>query len=83
MRACTIQESGNVWFRSLTPARYTNGIVERATIVRPTWIENMKTSATTKLRRLSATSGAKVRNICTDRMSEFAREMSCPDCTRS
>ena len=43
----------------------------------------MNTSATTKLTRLSDTRGAKVRNICTDRMSEFAREMSWPDCTRS
>ena len=83
MRDCTIHESGNVWFRILTPAMYTNGIVASATSVRPTWIVNMKTSATAKLTRLSATSGAKVRNICTDRMSEFAREMSWPDCTRS
>ncbi len=55
---------------------YTNGIVASATSVRPTWIVNMKTKATAKLTRLSATSGAKVRNICTDRMSEFAREIS-------
>ncbi len=27
--------------------------------------------------------GAKVMYICTDRMSELAREMSWPDCTRS
>jgi len=27
--------------------------------------------------------GANVRYICTERMSEFAREISCPDCTRS
>ena len=27
--------------------------------------------------------GAKVMYIWTERMSEFAREISCPDCTRS
>ena len=43
----------------------------------------MNTKATTKLSSDIAMSGAKARNICTERMSELAREMSWPDCTRS
>ena len=60
-----------------------NGNVATATKVRPTWIDSISTSATTKLTRLSEINGANVRNICTERMSELAREISWPACTRS
>ncbi len=39
--------------------------------------------ATTKLSSWTATMGAKARNIWTERMSEFEREMISPVCTRS
>ena len=63
--------------------KYVNGSVATATSVRPTWIDSISPNATTKLTRFSEISGANVRNICTDLMSEFAREMSWPACTRS
>ncbi len=60
-----------------------NGIGSTATTVSGTLTLSMIPSATTKLARLNETMGMKVRNICTERMSLLAREMSCPDCTRS
>ena len=60
-----------------------NGIGATATSVSGTLTLSMIPSATTKLTRLSATIGMNVRNICTERMSLLAREMSWPDCTRS
>ena len=60
-----------------------NGIGATATSVSGTLTFSMMPSATTKLTRLRLTIGMKVRNICTERMSLLAREMSWPDCTRS
>ena len=52
------------------------GMGATATRVSGTLTLSMIPSATTKLVRLSVTIGMKVRNICTDRMSLLAREMS-------
>ena len=46
-------------------------------------MESMKMKATTAMEHWTRIMGAKVRYIWTERMSELAREMSCPDCTRS
>ena len=53
-----------------------NGIGATATSVSGTLMLSMIASATTKLTRLRLTIGMKVRNICTERMSLLAREMS-------
>ena len=45
--------------------------------------DSMKARASTNDSPVRVMSGAKARNICTDRMSALAREMSWPDCTRS
>ncbi len=82
-RACTIHDSGNIWLRSRAPATYVSGITARATRVRPTWIDAISTTATAKLTSCRVSSGANVQNICTERMSELAREISCPACTVS
>ena len=82
-RPCTIHDSGNMMFRSRAPAANVNGTTAMATIASRRSIDTMIATATTKLMMLRATSGANVRNSCTERMSEFAREMSWPDCTRS
>ncbi len=44
---------------------------------------SITTSATTKLSSDMAISGEKAMTICTERMSELAREMIWPDWTRS
>ena len=43
----------------------------------------MKPNAITPIEHCTKMSGANVVYICTLRMSEFAREISCPDWTRS
>ena len=43
----------------------------------------MKPKATTAMEHWTRMDGANVMYIWTERMSELAREMSCPDCTRS
>jgi hypothetical protein len=48
-----------------------------------TLIESISTNARIATLHCTRIEGANVRYICTERMSEFAREMSCPDCTRS
>jgi hypothetical protein len=83
VRACTIHEIGNIRSRMRTPTRYTNGSGSRATTASGTCTASMRPKANRKLTTCSTISGANVRNICTERMSELAREMSCPDCTRS
>ena len=77
------QDTGNIDLRILTPTITTKGIVAMATKARGTLMESMKQNATTAMLHCTRMLGAKVRYICTERMSELAREMSCPDCTRS
>ncbi len=48
-----------------------------------TLIDNISANASTATLHDTRMLGAKARYICTERMSEFAREMSWPDCTRS
>ena len=60
-----------------------NGIDAMATKASGTLMESMKPKATTAMEHCTRIIGAKVRYICTERMSELAREISCPDCTRS
>ncbi len=54
-----------------------------ATSVRGTFTESMKPMASVNVSVVIEISGANVRNICTERMSEFAREITCPDWVRS
>ena len=58
-------------------------MVAMATKASGTLIESMKPKATTAIEHWTRINGAKVRYICTERMSELAREISWPDCTRS
>ena len=82
-RAAMTHESGKTRFRSFAPTMYTPGRAATATNVRPTWIEAMTAKATTKLSSDIPIRGAKAATIWTERMSELAREMIWPDCTRS
>ena len=54
-----------------------------ATSASGTLMESMKQKATMAIEHCTRIIGAKVRYICTERMSEFAREISWPDWTRS
>ncbi len=54
-----------------------------ATSVSGTLTESMNPIAKVNVSVVIEMSGAKVRNICTERMSELAREITCPDCVRS
>ncbi len=60
-----------------------NGIATIATRASTTLIESMKPKATTATRHCTRIDGPKIRYICTARISELAREISWPDCTRS
>ena len=60
-----------------------NGIDAMATNASGTLMESMKPNATIAMEHCTRIMGANVRYICTERMSELAREISCPDCTRS
>ena len=60
-----------------------NGMDAMATKASGTLMESMKANATKAMEHCTRIMGAKVRYICTERMSELAREMSWPDCTRS
>ena len=76
-------DTGNIDLRILTPTKKTKGMVAMATKARGTLIDSMKPKATTAMQHCTRIIGAKVMYICTERMSELAREMSWPDCTRS
>ena len=54
-----------------------------ATKARGTLIQSMKPKATRAMEHWTRIIGANVMYIWTDRMSELARRMSCPDWTRS
>ena len=82
-RSCTIQEIGNISLRMRRPVKKTNGSGASATRASGTWIIIIRPKATPKLIICSPMSGANVRNIWTERMSLFAREISCPDWTLS
>ena len=58
-------------------------MVAMAMKARGTLMDSMKPKATMAMEHCTRMEGAKVMYICTDRMSELAREISCPDCTRS
>ena len=58
-------------------------MVAMATKARGTLIDSMKMKATTAMEHWTRMDGAKVMYIWTERMSELAREISWPDCTRS
>jgi hypothetical protein len=58
-------------------------MVAMAMKARATLMESMKPNATTAMEHWTRMEGAKVMYICTERMSELAREMSWPDWTRS
>ena len=58
-------------------------MVAMATKASGTLMDSMKPKATRAMEHWTRMDGAKVMYIWTDRMSELAREMSCPDCTRS
>ena len=58
-------------------------MVAMATKARGTSIESMKPKATMAMEHWTRIDGAKVMYIWTERMSQLAREMSWPDCTRS
>ena len=60
-----------------------SGMVAIATNASGTLVASMYPKATTAMEHWTMINGAKVRYICTERMSELAREISCPDCTRS
>ena len=55
-----------------------NGMAAMATKASGTLIVSMKMKATTAMEHCTRIIGAKVRYIWTERMSEFAREISCP-----
>ena len=59
------------------------GIAAMATKASGTLMESMKAKATSAMEHCTRIMGANVRYICTERMSELAREISWPDCTRS
>ena len=82
-RAWMIQEMGNMTWRIRMPAQNRNGITDMATRASGTLIESMKQKATIPMQHCTRISGANVAYICTERMSELAREMSWPDWTRS
>ena len=77
------QDTGNIDLRMRCPTKKTKGIVAMATKARGTLIDSMKPKATRALLHWTRIMGAKVMYIWTERMSEFAREMSWPDWTRS
>ncbi len=58
-------------------------MVAMATKASGTSMCSMKPKATMAMEHWTRMDGANVMYIWTDRMSELAREMSCPDCTRS
>ena len=58
-------------------------MIVRATSASSGSIETMKPKASTPIEACTMISGAKVEYICTLRMSELARLISWPDCTRS
>ncbi len=58
-------------------------MVTMATKASGTLIDSMKPKATTAMLHWTRIMGANVMYICTDRMSELAREISWPDWTRS
>ena len=60
-----------------------NGMAAMATKASGTLMESMKQKATMAIEHCTRIMGAKVRYICTERISELALEISCPDCTRS
>ena len=60
-----------------------NGMDAMATKASGTLMESMNAKATNAMEHCTRIIGANVRYICTERMSELAREISCPDWTRS
>ena len=76
-------DTGKSDFRIITPTRYTSGIVTIEMSASGTSIDSMNPNATSAIEHCTRMSGANVMYSCTERMSEFAREISCPDCTRS
>ena len=58
-------------------------MVIMATRAKGTLMASMYPKATTAMEHCTRIIGAKVRYIWTERMSELARLMSWPDCTRS
>jgi hypothetical protein len=76
-------DTGNICFRMRTPTIHTNGIVDIVTNARGTLIDSISAKARMATLHCTRMLGANARYICTERMSELAREMSCPDCTRS
>lgn len=65
------------------PVTYTPGRQMTATMARGRCTEAISAKAQTKVIIEITTVGANDRNICTERMSEFALEMSWPLCMRS
>ena len=82
-RAWMSHDTGNIDLRMRWPTMKTKGMVNMATKARATLIESMKPKATRAMLHCTRIIGAKVMYICTERMSELAREMSWPDWTRS
>ena len=58
-------------------------MVAMAMKAKGTLMDSMKMKATTAIEHCTRIMGAKVMYIWTERMSELAREISWPDCTRS
>ena len=75
-RAWMSQDTGNMSLRIFTPTQNTSGMVAMATNARPTLMLSMYAEATTATPHWTRMDGAKARYICTERMSELARDMS-------
>src|SRR5579863_6839986 len=74
-------DTGNIDLRILTPTTTTAGIVAIATRANGTLMDNMNPKATTATPHCTRIDGPNVMYICTERMSELAREINCPDWT--
>ena len=76
MRDWMTHEIGNITFRMRTPVQNSSGMTAIAMSASGTEIDSMKMKAMTPMAHCTRMSGAKVEYIWTERMSEFAREMS-------
>ncbi len=66
-----------------TPSTPITGMVIMATMASGTLIVSISPNATTAIRHCTMIDGPNVRYIWIDRMSELARDISSPVCTRS